>query len=495
MNESEAIKIINSVLKKKELKSLTTIESIILEESWKGKNGERYEDIANKYKYDSKTINTYAYNLWKRLSEAFTLKESNRINRKNIKLVIEQYSQKIRLEKSSINNHKNQEEIFTDKSSFSLSRSESKISKYKRAFELRQAAKNLENRKEFSYLIESFKIYQQLNHIDQAVDVLSQIVSTPWQRDESIGQIAYRLGFLSEMRDALGWIIRKIENNHNLPASIVTRLYNEYGDLIWMTTNENELAISYHKKSQEWYLNYPRNEFIRDFFIAGEFNKAFCNIDLRKLEEAQKNLISGYKHIRIHSQQPEHLLYETSLDCLSAYLKSLESKDKSEIKYWAEKAYQKVINPEIFRALRIWGMNHYPTYLARAFQKIGDYERSFQMYMKSNSVAIPSQCIQAESKNLVGKANLIYLENRKNIPDTVISHLIKARNKLKTIKTEGDIAEVNLQLGFIFRESGKLEKSEEYLSESESFYKKRNVFIQINRVQQVRDGASYFDIF
>ncbi len=87
MDDQQALNTTNSLLIKQGKKILTTIESIIFREAWKGRDGKTYPQIADHEKYELGSIKTTASNLWKSLSSLFGIT----VKRNNLRQVVENY--------------------------------------------------------------------------------------------------------------------------------------------------------------------------------------------------------------------------------------------------------------------------------------------------------------------------------------------------------------------------------------------------------------------
>ena len=91
MNIAQALDFINSQLMANTLKTLSTIETTILKEAWKGKDSQTYAQIGNSTGFQPGSVNTAAYKLWQRLSGLC----GETVNRDNVQAVVERYYNKV----------------------------------------------------------------------------------------------------------------------------------------------------------------------------------------------------------------------------------------------------------------------------------------------------------------------------------------------------------------------------------------------------------------
>ncbi|NQE36571.1 tetratricopeptide repeat protein [Microcoleus asticus] len=91
MNIAQALDFINSQLMANTLKTLSTIETTILKEAWKGKDSQTYKQIGQNTNYDGDSIKQAAYELWKRLKQLC----GETVNRDNVQAVVERYYNKV----------------------------------------------------------------------------------------------------------------------------------------------------------------------------------------------------------------------------------------------------------------------------------------------------------------------------------------------------------------------------------------------------------------
>lgn len=87
MEINSALDFISSQLITKKLKTLSTLETTILKEAWKGKDGKSYDEIGNSEYLDGGSVKTAAYKLWQRLSNL----SGEKVNRDNVQAVVERY--------------------------------------------------------------------------------------------------------------------------------------------------------------------------------------------------------------------------------------------------------------------------------------------------------------------------------------------------------------------------------------------------------------------
>ncbi|SKB12787.1 hypothetical protein PL11201_440011 [Planktothrix sp. PCC 11201] len=98
MDINAALDFISSQLMAKKLKTLSTLETTILKEAWKGKDGKSYDEIGNSEYLDGGSVKTAAYKLWQRLSNLC----GEKVNRDNVQAVVERYYNKIGLAEATV---------------------------------------------------------------------------------------------------------------------------------------------------------------------------------------------------------------------------------------------------------------------------------------------------------------------------------------------------------------------------------------------------------
>ena len=91
MDIDSALGFISSQLMAKKLKTLSTLETTILKEAWKGKDGKSYDEIGNSEGFAGESVKTAAYKLWRRLSNLC----AEKVNRDNVQAVVERYYNKV----------------------------------------------------------------------------------------------------------------------------------------------------------------------------------------------------------------------------------------------------------------------------------------------------------------------------------------------------------------------------------------------------------------
>ena len=91
MDIDSALDFISSQLMAKKLKTLSTLETIILKEAWRGKDRKSYDEIGNSEGFAGESVKTAAYKLWRRLSDLC----AEKINRDNVQAVVERYYNKV----------------------------------------------------------------------------------------------------------------------------------------------------------------------------------------------------------------------------------------------------------------------------------------------------------------------------------------------------------------------------------------------------------------
>ncbi|MCF3569112.1 tetratricopeptide repeat protein [Planktothrix agardhii 1806] len=91
MDIDSALDFISSQLMAKKLKTLSTLETIILKEAWRGKDRKSYDEIGNSEGFAGESVKTAAYKLWRRLSDLC----AEKVNRDNVQAVVERYYNKV----------------------------------------------------------------------------------------------------------------------------------------------------------------------------------------------------------------------------------------------------------------------------------------------------------------------------------------------------------------------------------------------------------------
>ena len=91
MDITSALDFISSQLMAKKLKTLSTLETTILKEAWRGKDGKSYDETGNSEGFAGESVKTAAYKLWRRLSNLC----GEKVNRDNVQAVVERYYNKV----------------------------------------------------------------------------------------------------------------------------------------------------------------------------------------------------------------------------------------------------------------------------------------------------------------------------------------------------------------------------------------------------------------
>ncbi|CAD5937928.1 tetratricopeptide repeat protein [Planktothrix agardhii] len=91
MDIDSALGFISSQLMAKKLKTLSTLETTILKEAWRGKDGKSYDETGNSEGFAGESVKTAAYKLWRRLSNLC----GEKVNRDNVQAVVERYYNKV----------------------------------------------------------------------------------------------------------------------------------------------------------------------------------------------------------------------------------------------------------------------------------------------------------------------------------------------------------------------------------------------------------------
>ena len=91
MDINSVLGFISSQLMAKKLKTLSTLETTILKEAWRGKEGKSYDEIGNSEGFVGESVKTAAYKLWRRLSNLC----EEKVNRDNVQAVVERYYNKV----------------------------------------------------------------------------------------------------------------------------------------------------------------------------------------------------------------------------------------------------------------------------------------------------------------------------------------------------------------------------------------------------------------
>ncbi|VXD18216.1 NB-ARC domain-containing protein [Planktothrix paucivesiculata] len=87
MEINSGLDFISTQLPTKNLKTLSTLETIILKETWKGKDGKSYDEIGASQGFVGESVKMAAYKLWQRLSNLC----GEKVNRNNVQAVVEHY--------------------------------------------------------------------------------------------------------------------------------------------------------------------------------------------------------------------------------------------------------------------------------------------------------------------------------------------------------------------------------------------------------------------
>ncbi|CAD5924720.1 putative WD repeat-containing protein alr2800 [Planktothrix tepida] len=91
MDITSALGFISSQLRAEKLKTLSPLETIILEEAWKGINGKRYNEIGGWYNFSGHSVKMAASKLWQRLSDLC----GERVQKNNVQTVVECYYNRV----------------------------------------------------------------------------------------------------------------------------------------------------------------------------------------------------------------------------------------------------------------------------------------------------------------------------------------------------------------------------------------------------------------
>lgn len=492
LDVEQALVFVNSLFLEQGYKDITDTEGVIFREVWQHPR-KKYREIAEQESFEEGSIKTYAYKLWKKISDVLGVK----VDRSCLREVVARKYRQQKVE-SGAKDEGLTPQLFiahppskpaggNDAHVDNLSRSE-KHQKYKKASDLIESVKFIDDWSDLLRVLKAFEIYKQLDEVEMAASLLLSPHQTLWDREESFGIMSYRLGLFMPMIKAINWLIQKSESGSSLPNAAQASLHNINGDLIWMSVNDMATAIDLHKKSQ--ILAQKGGLDAQRLIEASEFNQALCNIDMGDFNGAARNISQAAALIPCLDISLENALEKRiSNNCLSAYIQTMIS-PKGAVEL-VDKVYQDVVRDESLKLVSAWGKNHLPIYVAKALQRQGNYLKAFNMYSRAQRTAQASGCLQVEGKALMGMANLRYEEDPDSSTDRSITLLLKAKKIFRLINAQGDEAQANVALGKIYRDMGKVIKSKAFFERSSSFYRNRHASNIVRMIDRAIEGHDY----
>lgn len=141
-----------------------------------------------------------------------------------------------------------------------------------------ESVKSVETIKDALTAFEAYYHYLNIGDYDQAGYVLTLARNNQWEKKEYIVCSCYRLGLLNQTIINIEKIINKINNNHKQGYTLA-RLYNNLGDLYWLTGCLSKAIKAHHKSMM------IATEFnIKQLKTVSYFNIALCLIDIGNIK-------------------------------------------------------------------------------------------------------------------------------------------------------------------------------------------------------------------
>ncbi|MGD1936156.1 MAG: hypothetical protein ACFCA4_01170 [Cyanophyceae cyanobacterium] len=491
-SQEDALDFVNALLDLKGYERLTNIQSAIFQHVWSDPR-KTYKDIAERENYEYDSIKSYGARLYQRLS----LMTGEKISKRNLRETFNRLARhsSIELHQSPLPDPRASTQACfpqTD-SDYQATLEADHVSnlsnrqvqsRYRDAERLMEVAGKVDSLDSLNCILSAFNIYRQLEDAGAAARILLAPIQSEWDKNENAGKIAYRLGLFSPMIEGMNWLIGQVESGCYLPASKVAYLYNENADLIWMSQNNTLASIELHKKSQAW--AYKGGEDTKHLIVLRHFNETLCNIDSGNLDLAKLNLLKARQLFLDLFDKGEDDGMKPCLDCLLNYI-DVRLCGQSAVGQ-AEDSYHRMLGPHYLDEGSAWDKNYLPIYVAKALHDTGRTGPAFDMYVKAKNTAIASGCRQVECKALQGLANLCFEESPESA-DKSIHLLLQAQKIFRSIQAEGDVAQVQLSLGRIYKTLGQVKRSEACFAQTEAFYRRRKAPLMVDQVKLIREGA------
>lgn len=331
---------------------------------------------------------------------------------------------------------------------------------------------------------EAYYHYVEINDFEEAGSVIVRRRDTSWRNGEALGVAFYRLGLLQPMIYSINSIISQVKKDY-----IVSELYNNLGDLYWLTGGINA-AIEFHNLSfkaaectllsihlsPSIYLNAKR---IKTWSLI---NTGLCKIDLWELEEAV-NIFLELEFI-CNQHDLETGLYENEKDylyCL-AFVNSCLGFKELALSY--KKQAELIINKIDYSP---WSRGYSLLFMGLTYKNLGEPEKSFEMFRKAIAFAEKTHYTQVKAKALSGMAEL-YREQGEFA--TALSHHSESIELLEKIGAKCDLAEAHYQLALTYQKMGDTEKSQTSFQEAIRLF---NEMEAPNQVEKVRKAIGKSD--
>ena len=318
----------------------------------------------------------------------------------------------------------------------------------------------------------------EISDFELACNVILEERYNKWEEDEPLGASFYRLGLLRPMISNINHIINYI--NSGLSLGI---LYNLLGDLYWKSGNLHE-AIKCHEKSENIASNALEGEqelgekTIRLMRLkrVSFLNRGLCKLGLLEIEEAKKLFHKGHMFAEAKLNSFHIVDFYFCLSCCYSYLGSRE-----EAYFFAKKAESNII----FVKKYAWSTGYRLLFLGLTYKKLGEIEKSFEMFRKAIAFAEESHYTQVKGKALDGLAQLYRINEEF---ETALSHHLEAIELLDKIGAKCDLAEAYYQLGLTYQKMSETEKIQENFDKAIQLFNEMEAPKQVEKVRRAMEA-------
>ena len=322
--------------------------------------------------------------------------------------------------------------------------------------------KTIETLEDALIALEAYYHCVQIGEIEAAARVILHRRDSKWEKQETLGVAAYRLGLLQRMTTIIGHIIDRVQ-----PGYALSKLHNILGDVYWLMGLVHQ-AIDSHQKSREVAIAFQ----IKNLEIVALFNIGLCKLDLWELEEAT----NYFNQVNLLAEHTEFHMYAVGSWFCLAFLYSCFEHRKIARQY-VQKVLQEV---ETFDTTG-WGRGYSLLFLGLTLTNLRAFDQADEMYALAQDYAEQSCYVQVKARALNGVA--VIQREQEQLQAAFTNHLA-ARNLLEQIGAKADLAEVYYQLGITQQHMNKLEESQMSFEIAIDLFIKMGAPRQVEKVKQ-----------
>ena len=330
--------------------------------------------------------------------------------------------------------------------------------------------------------------YLEAGDCERAASILLLKTENDEYDSEFFGYACWSLGFSKQVISTISKILKKVDDKINNPY-ILAQLYRIVGYSQNQLGNVHE-AISSHNLSQQVSSFYfktiefdPRdiNHFrMGNMMYACCVNVGLCYLELWDINSADKFFKEGSILAKIYLSKDNAL---TTINSCQALVKSILSISDhtlfNDAYSLVNDTYQK-IRLRTF-PVHIWSKIYVPFFLAKAFNILGDTDRSMEMYHAALSISLQRNYTQAKANILSGIGEV---HRKSQTFDLALSHHHEAIEILDFLEAKSHLGEAYFQFGLTYQAMGEHDQAETYKAKALKLFGQMEAPKQIERVKQ-----------